>query len=806
MSASPAYLAFMRPYHAALFFFSSATAQVQFGQQVIIEGCETELPRVVLAADLDGDGDLDVISGSERDDRVAWYANDGSGVFGPQHLVSSEVLEANWVHAADLDADGDVDLLVFSWGAHELSWFANDGAGSFSAPVVLASMVYGMDRPTTADVDGDGDTDIVACSAGSEISWYPNDGAGGFGAPQPIDVSTAPDPQHAACADLDNDGDVDIVYACQTPGYVLNNGDGTFAAAVPMPGNFTDCRNMEIADMNGDGILDAVGSSYYAGQHSQLFLGNGDGSFATVQHLYGPGNTYSIPTDADGDGDPDMVSTYDYDGTMYWYANDGTGVFGTAQEVSLTVYGANCLYSADLDGDGDQDLLSASGSDDKIAWYRNDGLGAYGPQLMITEAASDAISAFGADLDGDGDNDVAAISFSDHKLAWYPNDGAGTFGPVHRVTLTASYPQAMCYGDMDGDGDTDILVGTHGDSAVSVYKNNGLGVFDTVIVIDDDLFEPSGLNVADLDGDGDLDVMTTSWDVGVFWYRNQGGDQYTGTAITTIQGAGDVIAADLDNDGDKDLIYDEGYAVRWKANNGTGGFGAAQTIYTPGVGDHLCAADMDGDGDQDVVLTSSGSFVVCLNDAGTFTPLVIDNTLYSPSGPQTCDPDVDGDTDVLVCSAYGDYIVYYENLGGAVFAPLVTVTDSVEFPTSLSTADLNADGKPDVIATADNEVYWYAYHQTAIVLSTEGAENDPRAPITIWPNPMGGWARLVADRILTSDDRIELLDPQGRVLRSLRGNGSSSVLIERQGLVTGTYIARLVSERGQSVGVKLLME
>ena len=766
-------------------------AQIQFGSTQMIEACENEEPVVVFVSDLDGDGDPDVVSGSRQDDRLVWYANDGAGNFGAVRIVSTGVTDLEWAHADDMDADGDMDLLAFSWGNHSLYLFANTGAGEFLGPDTLVTDAYGLARITTADVDGDGDPDVLTCTDAEELSWLPNLGDGTFGPENVIDPDNYNSAYHLACKDIDSDGDVDIVFASQPdPACLLNNGDGTFAPQVPLPGNNTDCRNMELADLDGDGILDAVASSYYLSQHSHWFRGLGDGTFAEVIHLYGPGNTYSIPVDVDGDGDQDIISGRDANGTIHWYPNDGTATFDAPVEITRTAYALACLYAADLDADGDADLLCASRSDDKISWHRNDG-GVYSPQIMISEAASDVIMAIGADLDGDGDNDVAAISFSDRKLAWYPNDGAGHIGPIQRVTLTASYPQAMCYGDMDGDTDVDIVVGTHGDSSLTLYKNNGSGVFDQTAMIDDDLFEPSGLNAADLDGDGDLDLVATSWDVGVFWYRNEGGDVFTEDHLATIQGAGDVIAADMDNDGDADLVYDKGYSVQWRANDGSGDFGIEQQVYAPGVGDRLCAADMDGDGDQDVLIVTSSGVVICVNDALTFSPVVVEEDLYSPSCPEATDLDADGDMDILVAGAYGDYILFYENLGAGVFGSSQLVSNEMDFPRYVTGTDLDNDGTRDVLCASGsgNEIIWWHTQEPAIALSATAIHASTFA-LSVAPNPMTTVTRLRADRDLTAKDRVEVLDVHGRVVCIHHGVGTPELLIERKGLSAGAYTAR----------------
>jgi hypothetical protein len=81
----------------------------------------------VYAADLDGDGDLDVLSA--YDHTIAWYENKGgaaSELFsGTPHVITKEALLARAVHAADLDGDGDLDVLSASWSDNKIAWYEN---------------------------------------------------------------------------------------------------------------------------------------------------------------------------------------------------------------------------------------------------------------------------------------------------------------------------------------------------------------------------------------------------------------------------------------------------------------------------------------------------------------------------------------------------------------------------------------------------------------------------------------------------------------------------------------------------------
>ena len=78
----------------------------------------------VYAADLDGDGDLDVFSASWQ--KISWCANDGAGQFGYQQVITTEVYHAQSVYAADLDGDGDLDVLSASGGDDKIAWYENE--------------------------------------------------------------------------------------------------------------------------------------------------------------------------------------------------------------------------------------------------------------------------------------------------------------------------------------------------------------------------------------------------------------------------------------------------------------------------------------------------------------------------------------------------------------------------------------------------------------------------------------------------------------------------------------------------------
>ena len=127
----------------------------------------------VFAADLDGDGDVDVLSALNADNKIAWYRNDGNENFTPL-TISSAANGAFSVFAADVDGDGDLDVASASYSDGKIAWYENDGSGNFT-PHTISTAAIGALSVFAADVDGDGDLDMLSASfADNKIAWYEN--------------------------------------------------------------------------------------------------------------------------------------------------------------------------------------------------------------------------------------------------------------------------------------------------------------------------------------------------------------------------------------------------------------------------------------------------------------------------------------------------------------------------------------------------------------------------------------------------------------------------------------------------------
>ncbi|MDP6720868.1 MAG: VCBS repeat-containing protein, partial [Pirellulaceae bacterium] len=203
---------------------SAASAQSTFGVQQSIS-TNADYAFSVYAADLDGDGDADALSASWYDDKIAWSENVGAGnginggCFAMEEIITTNADGARSVFAIDLDNDGDIDVLSASFGDHKIAWYENLGAGNgiaggrFGAQQVISTLANDPTCVYAIDIDSDGDADVLSASyLDDKIAWYENLGGGSFGLQQVITIS-ANGTYSVYATDIDGDGDPDVLSA-----------------------------------------------------------------------------------------------------------------------------------------------------------------------------------------------------------------------------------------------------------------------------------------------------------------------------------------------------------------------------------------------------------------------------------------------------------------------------------------------------------------------------------------------------------------------------------------------------------------
>lgn len=264
--------------------FVFLNAYSQFGPQRIIT-LESGTVNSAYTVDIDGDGDKDIVTSCRSGDfNVGWLENlDGKGNFGPPHTIVNNLFGQSYsVYAADLDGDGDVDILTTAYSLDRVIWYENlDGLGNFSSQNVISGNADGAFSVIAADLDGDGDNDIISASEFSGLAWHENiDGQGDFSFRKIIDDNIISS-RSVVAADMDGDGDLDIVANGLAPNtvrifwYENLDGLGNFGP-LRVIRDFTVYANVIfVADADGDGDMDVFSAS--PGDHEVAWHENIDG-------------------------------------------------------------------------------------------------------------------------------------------------------------------------------------------------------------------------------------------------------------------------------------------------------------------------------------------------------------------------------------------------------------------------------------------------------------------------------------------------------------------------------------------------
>ncbi len=319
-------------------------------------------PLSVAVGDVDGDGDLDLLTANYGDsidgNTVSVRLNNGSGTFsgGSDPTVGTGPTS---VAVGDVDGDGDLDLLTASITANTVSVRFNNGSGTFSSGSDPA-VGRGPQSVAVGDVDGDGDLDLLTANQfGNTVSVRLNDGSGTFSGGSDPAVGTRP--TSVAVGDVDGDGDLDLLTANYDGDNVsvrLNNGSGTFSGGSD-PAVDTYPVSVAVGDVDGDGDLDLLTAN--GNITVSVRLNNGSGTFSGGSDpVVGLSPSSVAVGDVDGDGDLDLLTANDnLSNTVSVRLNDGSGVFSGGSNLSV---GSNSHSVAvgDVDGDGDLDLLTAN--------------------------------------------------------------------------------------------------------------------------------------------------------------------------------------------------------------------------------------------------------------------------------------------------------------------------------------------------------------------------------------------------------------------------------------------------------------
>ena len=233
-------------------------------------------PVAPCPADIDGDGDIDVICANftYSDGVIRWWENtDGSALTWEEHGFAAASHGYQGVCGDDVDGDGDCDILAAAIYDGDMIWIENtDGLGTSWLKVTIDASFDSAMRIYSTDLDGDGDSDVIGTRdfTGTGMTWWENlDGSGTSWTRRSVGDGLGLDfGAFLDTADLDMDGDMDISACTAYPGCFcwLENADGQGtsweAHILREMAGYADASFITDADFDGDGWTDAAGCSW----------------------------------------------------------------------------------------------------------------------------------------------------------------------------------------------------------------------------------------------------------------------------------------------------------------------------------------------------------------------------------------------------------------------------------------------------------------------------------------------------------------------------------------------------------------
>jgi len=732
-------------------------------------------PYAIRAADLNGDGQLDLIVASNASGNISVLLNTSApGASTPTFAVAQTFavgLNPRSISIADFNGDGLPDIVIANYGGNTVSVLLNTTAPGASSASFAAQQTFasGSNPSSVASVDlnGDGRPDLIVANNGSNsVSVLLNTTAPGAATPSFAAQQTfasAANPISVIANDLNGDGKPDIVVAnsgAASVSVLLNTtASGAATAAFTAQTSFATGSSpvaVSAADLNGDGKPDLIVVNNSSNTVSVLFstIAAGDvaPSFAAQQTFATDAGPTSIAiADANGDGKPDLIVANNGANNLSVLLNlttpgNATPSFAVKQAFAV---GANpaAVISADLNSDGKPDLIAANFGDNTVSILFN--TVASSAVLPSFAAKQDFASAFDpvgagrpgfvttADLNGDGKPDLVITdgdNFGVFINTTTPGSATATYA-ARQIFAIGTTVGPIAIADINGDGKLDVVAASDSQDASHVGQlmlsiNTTASGASAASFAAPQIFatglDPRSVISIDINGDGKPDVITA----------NRGANTVSVLLNTTATGAaigsfaaqqtfatgslpGWVTGADINGDGRPDLIVANTSNVgtvsvllnTTATGSLTSNFAAQQIFATGPYPQNVTTADINGDGKADIITSNIGSNTVSvlLNTtvpgAATASFAAQQNFVVGvgPFAVTAADLNDDGRPELIVANEHFDSstvsVLRNTTVPGAAtatFATLQAFTCGVD-PVSSVVADLNGDGKPDIV-------------------------------------------------------------------------------------------------------------
>ncbi|MDY6904929.1 MAG: VCBS repeat-containing protein [Thermodesulfobacteriota bacterium] len=585
---------------------------LQWTREVVSSGrSNPDHAELIEILDIDGDEDLDVVTGGLRGGiyQVAAFQADNGDVLWdvPPPTNTAGIM---CVEAADLDGDGTPEIVAGNQAGEIV--FCGNAAGGTDWDYVTVPDALDVEDIETADFDGDGDLDVVAGSR-YHITFYNENGdvIRQFDGPD-ANPNTWSD---LALTDFNQDGTPDVAaVAADREGWIII--DGTDTSVLKSGGMFNSGAVLATGDLDGDGLSELV-----LGDQSDMTL-SVDGATGGWRWLHdnftdGTSNIINDLTVGDfmdiGFGQTAIVGGH-ADFVYVLRGKTSTGLWGaTGTPTGFAWHGDSCEFSdvaaADLNNDGKDDVILLDEAQTYVAALD----GVTGSLLWTYECTGPDHPRILATGDFNGDDSIEIAAFGDGGL--YILDGDGH--ELEATTTGAAYDHFMV-ADLDGNGTDELIMADRGDKVMAGNLTDGQ-LFETGFIDfrnggSPDHYE-AGLAFGDIDADDNAELLALGQNAGTYYvYEINPTDGTTTVTTSSITDWTTIALAQIDNDAQMEIIlgHDGGLDAFDAVDNA---FDWQSTVHA--AGHYLIAADLDGDRYDEIAAAGSNNIYLMDQDGST---------------------------------------------------------------------------------------------------------------------------------------------------------------------------------------------
>lgn len=760
-------------------------------------------PLGLAVGDLDGDGRFDLVitnHATQSGGTISVLRNTstpGRISFTPRvtyYTGNDRYSQPENATIADLDGDGRPEVIALNRGSSNLSIFKNY---SVKDTIMLTGLLnvtteQNPQAVSTGDLNGDGKPEIVVANDNQgTVSVLINTSR-----PDTLSFSKHQDfpaehgPYSVAVGDLDGDGQADLAVATKSQDYLsvyknITTNTTTIALADRINYKIGETGSwVSIGDVDGDGKPDLVGGDSYYQNLGVLRNNSQPGTIAfdpRVLFAHGPVNCISLG-DLDGDGAPEIATATGVGGSLALWRNKVPGPhigsfspraggagsiititgsnfsnaarvsFGSVPAASFTVVSPTTIRATLAAGASGNISITTPRGTDTLTGFRFSSApvitsffpssGPIGTQVTITGTNFSPVAAgntvyFGpvkATVLQASDSalvvavppgaNLSPLSVTAGNLTGYAAKGFNvTFPGSPAVFLPTSFskkdiaasfiPGQLTAADIDGDGKTDLVLPDVTENTLSVYLNTSIPgnvSFATPVK----LSAPSALSIikmVDLDGDGKQDIVAAGSKVLIFRNISNPGNLAFDTRLDypVTDGASLLTVADFNADGKPDIVTAAYGVFQLLKNTSTGTsltFVKQVFNYTSRIPKAIATGDFNADGRPELILSDYYNNIVSIfpnisSDTLIYFAAQIDYPVGSApyEGISTADVNADNKPDIALVNFNGTTVSVLINTSQAA----VSFRSQVLFPTNihpgnLCTEDLDGDGRPDIAA------------------------------------------------------------------------------------------------------------